>query len=408
MTPTSLRIIAAGALVVTAAVSAALVAPLTGAGSAVGPRAMPADTGIVTLRIPADADATVDSSRPDTPLGATGALTIGYAVGPDRATTQALLHFPLPELPSGATIVSATLLLDTIAVRGRAEVRVLWGAVDRSWRESDVTWSTRPAVPDPYRIGLVGGDLAPLLVDMTNYVESVRGGGLPDHGLALWVEGGASDAGRSRTFASREALADVGAAPTLVIAYVGPGTPHPYPSATPTVTPTPSPSPTGTLPPTPSPTTTSTFGLWQGQAALDRPSDGAQLSQPVGDDAWVFEWWQPSRGPCMYSGALLTLIDPGGASTQQDVPGTSYRFEDSRPVRSGRWAWNVYARCAHGPTTVSETRVFYVDAPPSSPTPSTGSTAVVTASPSPTATDTPAPPARVFLPIMRKTAPGGG
>ena len=100
MTPTSLRIIAAGALVVTAAVSAALAAPLTGAGSAGGPRAMPADTGIVTLRIPADADATVDNSRPDTPLGATGALTIGYAVGPDRATTQALLHFPLPELHS--------------------------------------------------------------------------------------------------------------------------------------------------------------------------------------------------------------------------------------------------------------------------------------------------------------------
>jgi hypothetical protein len=381
----------------TGAAAPPMPAPLSGAG--------PADTGLVTLRLPADADATVDSSRPDTPLGATRALTIGYALGPDRASTRILLHFPLPTLPPGSTIVSATLQLDTIAVQGQAEVMVLMSPITMPWQEADVTWSTQPPAPPAARwVGFAGPDRGTWALDMLWVLQYWADTGQQQpNGVALWVDDSECDAGRTRGYASREALPGGGTAPTLVLTYVGPGTPHPFPSATPTVTPTSTPTPTGTLPPTPTATTTSTFGQWQGQARAIRPSDGIRLPQPTGGEAWVFEWYPPARGPCQYTGAELTLVAPDGSTIKRSAPGTCYRFTSDHPLPAGRWQWSVWATCAHGPTTPSDTYWFVVDEAPATPTVTAPAPHTPTPTVPPMATEAP-----VLLPYAGRAGAAGG
>lgn len=355
------------------------------------------DRGMELLRVQADADASVDSARPDVALGATRALTVGHAVGPGGSTTQAFLRFPLTSLPKAATVISATLVLDKVALQGKAEVLLLVSTVREAWRESDLTWRNRPTGLDPRVFVLSGPVLRPMAHDMSVAVSERWQAGRTEVDVAISASEDAIDRGRSRTFASREVLPGGGEPPRLDIAYVGAGTPHPFPSLTPTPVPTitpsvtpsitptrnttTSPTPTATATPSPSATTTSTFGQVQGPAVLLRPSEGASLAQPIGGEVWAFEWRAPNRGPCGYSGARLTLIPPVGESIVLNVEPLYHVFAADRPVAGGRWRWTVLARCSHGPTWPSEEGSFIVDA--AEPTPGVTPSATATGRPSP-------------------------
>ncbi len=414
----------------------------------------------------------MDSARPDTPLGATQALTVGYAVGAESATSRALMHFSLPALPVGSTVLSATLLLDLVAVHGQAEVRATAGLVSEPWSEADVTWTNQPPV-SRYGSRFIGPVPGRLAMDVTSFVAGRWYAGVRNDGLEVAISEGGCDAGRSRSFASREALPGAGAPPMIEIAYVGPGTPHPFPSpsptptwtlpptqtltATPTASPPPSatltatrtptarPTPTGPTPTGPTPTrtrtatstatatntatptptrsatatptasTTSTFGEYKGKVSLVRPSDGAQLAQPVGEEVWVFEWTElrGGRGPCYYGRTELRLIGPT-TSLALEVPGSAfggcYRYQADRPeVTAGRWSWYVLVGCGNGRTDPSDSGTFYVAAAPPTPTSDVTPTRG-TRTATPTATGTPSPTATVrpvWLPFAGREASGG-
>lgn len=333
----------------------------------------------VLLEIRPDADTVLDSARPDTPLGASHTLTVGYAVGPARSSTRALLRFSLAGVPPDNRIVAARLVLDTVAVAGQSEVWLWQGRVTEPWAESDATWSHQPAIQADRPV-LVGPSLDDLTLDVTRAVDEGWHGAGSNVDIALWVAEDECDAGRTRSFGS----SDSGRSPRLQVSFISPGTPHPFPSPTSTVLPTATATPSGTLPPTPSPTTTSTSGQNHGQAELVRPAEAARLWQPMGDEAWVFEWYPPSNGTCSYTGARLTLISPMGVIIIRDVTGTCYRFAADRPVTLGRWTWWIMARCALGRTSPSERRSFVVVVDPDAPTPTVtaGLTRTATALPS--------------------------
>lgn len=355
------------------------------------------DRGMELLRVQADADASVDSARPDVALGAMRVLTVGHGVGSGASTTQAFLRFPLTSLPKAATIISATLVLDRVALQGKAEVLLHISSVRDAWRESDLTWRNRPMGLDSRVFALIGPALRPWAQDLSVTVIEQWQAGRSEVGLAISASEDAIDRGRSRTFASREAFGGGGEPPRLDIAYVGAGTPHPFPTRTPTSVPTitpsvtpsitptrnttTSPTPTATATPSPTATTTSTFGQVQGPAALIRPSEGASLAQPIGGEVWAFEWRAPNRGPCGYSGARLTLIPPVGESIVLNVEPLYHVYAADRPVAGGRWRWTVLARCSHGPTWPSEEGSFIVDA--AEPTPGATPTATGTGRPTP-------------------------
>lgn len=356
----------------------------------------------VVLELQADADTVLDSARPDTPLGASPLLTVGHAAGAARAANRVLLRFSLDGLPPDSTIISATLVLDTVAVSGQSEVWLEQGRIQEAWSEAIATWSSQPQV-QPGRASLVGPALGELALDVGYLVEAWQAAPDSNFGLALWVKANEWDAGRTRSFASREATADGSRPPRLKILFTSPGTPHPFPSRTPTERPTATATPTGTLPPSPTPTTTSTFGQYQGKAELLRPADGATLYRPAGHEAWVFEWYPPHAGPCLYTGARLTLIAPTGERIEQDVTGTRFRYESDRLLPLGTWRWSVWARCAHGPTSVSDSRSFVVAVDPNAPTP----TATLATLSTPTVTPT-HPPAPAYLPYSARHASVAG
>lgn len=369
----------------------------------IGASADAQDGTTVLLTIVADADATVDSSRPTRALGATRALTVGNAVGEQLATTQALLHFPLSALPPGSTVVTATLLLDMTAHRGQAEIAVMSAAITSPWNETEVTWASRPMLSRD-ATQLVGPAPDRLVVDVTKLVATMGSGGDQNHGLAIVVDDGGCNGGRSRTFASRET--GTGEGPTATL------TSTPTASATATNTPTPTARATATA--TASATSTSTFGEYKGQPEPIRPSDGIHLPQPIGEEVWVFEWsaLRGGRGPCYAGGTTLTLNGPDSKTTI-DLPGAPYggcyRFHSSDPVAAGTWGWRVAMPCGNGPTNASEYRRFVVAAAPTTQTPpitsTSTSTATATAQATATATPTPSSTAldhRLWLPFAGK------
>lgn len=338
--------------------TALLAAP--GAGRRTGAAQSPRSVDV--LEIGADADTTLDRARPDVALGTSPAITIGRELAPDGTAMQALVRFPLGDLPPDARLVTATLRLRLVAARGSAEVRAWLAPVDAPWDEASATWGNPPPALAARHSVLVGPEAGDHAFDVTALVSErlERAGPGGALGLLVDVAAGALDAGRLRAFAGREASG--AAPPRLDVAYVGPGTPHPLPSATGTPSPSATPTVSGTPPPTPSPTTTSTFGQLQGRAVALRPSDGAALAQPLDGEVWVFEWAFENRGPCGHTGSRLVLSPEQGAPLEREI--RPFAFAEivalERPVAAGRWTWTVDVRCTNGPTIPSEPRAFLV------------------------------------------------
>lgn len=102
----------------------------------------------LTVQPPAK-DANIDSKHPDTPFGTDTWAEVGCYLGdPERA----IVEFDISELPSGATLNSATLSLYKCGEDSNPEGRIYWAykLTRTDWVESEATWNV-------YKSGLSWG-----------------------------------------------------------------------------------------------------------------------------------------------------------------------------------------------------------------------------------------------------------
>jgi len=129
-----------------------------------------------TVALNADADAQVHSGTPATNYGA-GSL----GVTPDN---QSYVWFDLSGIPSGGTILSATLRLMPADIIGQGPWTVSVARVNDPWNEATVTWNTKPAVSSPGPSTAVG-DYIWQSWDVTALVQQWYGGSMSNYGFGL-------------------------------------------------------------------------------------------------------------------------------------------------------------------------------------------------------------------------------
>lgn len=378
--------------------------------------------GVVDVRLTPIADTTIERNRPSAALGGEAVLQLGRQLAPDDDTRSVLLRFGLPEIEPGSLIVTATLTMTRLGAVGQASVAAGLASLSEPFDERTVTWSSRPDIERSGGAAYFPSAPGQQRLNVAWAVEEALRA--QRHlGLQLEVPAGGCEAGRSRSFASRES--DVGA-PELQLAYVGPGTPHPFPSPTPTRTPTPTPTITGTRPPTPTATPTSNRPQPMSPLVFE-PAPGAVLPPPVDVDAWVVRWRQYAPTLCSYH---IALSGPNGQVFGTDLPttrATCFTFTTGMPggpivLSDGTYRWQLWSQCppfngqeaysppfelraALGPTaTASAAASATVDGTATAteaaetPTAPATATAAATASPTavPTGTGTPRP--LIYLP----------
>jgi len=209
-------------------------------------------------------------------FGAAGQLRIRFDGNPNpppppREKKAALLHFALPELPSGARVTRATLYLYAVE-RSNADLEISSYQVKRPWVDIQATWDV---ASDGNPWGAAGcndpvTDIYPTRSDMrwvsdlntwyeldvTYMVASWLTGVDANYGVVVkgWKEGS-----REYGFVSSDHLVDITRRPKLVIEWRhAPPTVTPTPTRTATITHTPTSSHTPTITPTPTNTATPT------------------------------------------------------------------------------------------------------------------------------------------------------
>jgi hypothetical protein len=230
-------------------------------------------------------DAYVSSTAPQTSFG--GATQIKVDADPVEI---GLLKFDLGPL-AGSTITSAALRVRVTTFTGAAststqQVRV---AADTSWRETTVTYDSRPAVSGAAIgaiSGTVGGAWYEIALDRS--AIQAKAGQL----LTIAIDSAGSD---GLSVYARESTSR----PELVIAYAGPG------GSTPTMTPT----TTATASATPSPTAT--------------PADGAATATPSAS---------PSPSPTASPTRSATASPVGAPGTATLRPVADAYVEDANPT----------------------------------------------------------------------------
>ncbi len=157
--------------------------------------------GQVTLTLTARADAGIASPRPDDPLGTEPDLRV-YHSGPDEYG-HALLYFTVQdELPLGAVVDSATLMLYLVGTSGADPIGLIARNVLDYWDPLGVTWNTRPTTGNPTYTNLTVDAIYPAdkSLDVTGIVSAWLQG--TNYGLELSGAEGAADPRFSRVFHS--------------------------------------------------------------------------------------------------------------------------------------------------------------------------------------------------------------
>ncbi len=177
-----------------------------------GPPAPP--DGVVTVSLTPSVDVELTPGSVFTLREGATTLTIDGGSGASFPVKEALLEFPLDQIPEGASIVSATLALDGISGGGSVEIVVDGYAGDGLAATADVSAATTElAVSAPY----TSSSNISINLDEA-YIESLLGSA--SHlGLRL----SSLDAGPYLNIASLESTA--GTAPTLSIVYEDPSLP---------------------------------------------------------------------------------------------------------------------------------------------------------------------------------------
>ena len=256
------------------------------AGATLAASASEGVTSAATLvTLDAVADATIMEGRPDTNLGDTIDMLLGYDdfhAFPYWAISRGLVRFNVPAIPPGNMVISATLRLyhiETWDFVPSFDTLTAYG-VNSAWNELTVTWSNAPAIgpiyeessvevpdttgceyPDPGNpASRTGCDWREL--NVTTLVRAWVAGSVPNHGIYLRGEEASGAESSYRMFSAREHVGDPveGYAPQLVIAYGPAATSTPTPTPTITLTPshTPTHTPTSTRTSTPTATASRT------------------------------------------------------------------------------------------------------------------------------------------------------
>jgi hypothetical protein len=200
----------------------------------------------------ATGDAYIDSANPSTNYGDSRELEIA-ALSNSTDESHIYAAFDLSNIPTNATIVTATLSMELLSSDFR-EVPSILAAAESPWDEANITWNTSPGSIGGYDTPVHSDALGVKTWDATQLVKDWHSGQIPNYGLALLPN---STADVLAAFASRENVD--GQPPTLCVFYDEPtptptNTPSPTPSRTPLPTWTPIPTETPTRGPTPTAT----------------------------------------------------------------------------------------------------------------------------------------------------------
>jgi hypothetical protein len=136
---------------------------------------------VTSAQAPASADSFVNSGSPNGNYGDKDTLDI-------QSARTSLITFDLSPLPTGVGVARATLRLyvDSVNTAGAVDAYPLTA----SWTESAVTFNTLPALGSlaagPTAVAASG---AFVLVDVTALAEGWLDGSIPNHGLALALDG---------------------------------------------------------------------------------------------------------------------------------------------------------------------------------------------------------------------------
>ncbi|MEO8085084.1 MAG: DNRLRE domain-containing protein, partial [Ardenticatenales bacterium] len=304
-----------------------------------------AQPGVIDVRMTPIADTTLARNRATTPLGLEPTLSLGRQLAPDDNAEGVLLRFGLVDVDPGGLVVTATLTLTRLGGLGAASVLAGLGSISEPFDERTATWANRPdiarnglAVYVPAAPGEQRFDVAWAVEEALRAQRNL--------GLQIEVPAGGCEGGRGRTFSSRESAAG---APELRLAYVGAGTPHPFPSPTPSDVPTWTATPTGTRPPTATATPTSDRPQPRPPDVIE-PVPGAVLPPPEGVDAWVVRWRQFAPTLCSYR---IDLSGPTGIVYTTDIPNTHatcHSVTAASPgmppdLAEGAYTWRIRSTC---------------------------------------------------------------
>lgn len=215
----------------------------------------------VSSDFPATHDTYIDKSSVNLNSGTAVSLDIR---GHSSNTERALLAFDLSSIPSGSTVVSASLNLYFFAATSSSAISINAHRVLADWDELQATWRQRLTGTNWTS---AGGDYDPAVLasqsvtntfgwvtwDVTSVVQAWVSGAATNQGLILEAPSGA--ASEVKQFHSAECACVF--EPSLQVNFEPP-TPTPTDTGTPTNTPTPTDTPTPTTTATPTPTASDT------------------------------------------------------------------------------------------------------------------------------------------------------
>jgi hypothetical protein len=143
---------------------------------------------------------------------------------PSPRTARTYVQFDLSSIPSGATVLEATLrLFYDDCDFGPDAVDVGTYEVTSPWAESTLSWNTQPSfagtAEDVVSLACAGATGVYVEWDVTGLVQDWVSGSAPNHGVAMKAVVEVGDSGRLlAAFASREGT--IGERPQLVVSYV--------------------------------------------------------------------------------------------------------------------------------------------------------------------------------------------
>ena len=265
-------------LIATAAIFAAVIALLSSSVGVGADESIPAAVP-TAVTIHANADAYVDSGKPNDNYGSAANLYVSLYGSPANIQ-KTLARFSLAAIPAEATIDDARFELYLNSASGLSTVNLGLGRNGIEWKEDTVLFSNRPACLPLSTAATVGTTVGWYGWDATALIAQWVQGSMPNYGVC--VGGPGSGSLYMRRFTSREG----GIAPRLVVKYYPP-TPTPTPTNTslPTKTPTPTrtwtPTTTATQTPTATVTSTRTWTPTPSATATASPSATATVA-PTG------------------------------------------------------------------------------------------------------------------------------
>jgi hypothetical protein len=162
-----------------------------------------------TVVLSADADSTIEHSRPSLNLGADPLLQVRsfYA----RRNARSLVRFPLPAAPDGCVLVTATLRLFAVSAASGRTLQAV--RVTGSWTEDGVTWSSQPATTGPAATTAAG--IGWRQWNVLSQIRAMYAGA--NRGFLIRDASEGSGARREQSFRSREAAA--AERPQLVLSF---------------------------------------------------------------------------------------------------------------------------------------------------------------------------------------------